>query len=254
MGILNATPDSFFDGGKFISIESALKRGEQILNEGGKIIDIGGYSSRPGAVTINQKEELDRVIPIIEAIVKSFPKAVVSIDTFRSQVAKQAIEAGAHMVNDISGGDADEQLFTSIAEFQVPYILMHMQGTPQNMQTAPKYDEVVTDILGIFSKKVNQLVKLGVNDIILDPGFGFGKTIEHNYEILNRFEEFNLLNLPVLAGLSRKSMIYKKLNITPEESLPETCRLNRIALQKGANILRVHDVKEAVQVIRDYND
>ena len=248
MGILNVTPDSFFDGGKFNSTNAALKRAETILGEGGKIIDIGGYSSRPGADNIAEKDEIKRVIPVIESILKTFPKAIISIDTFRASIAKVAIETGASIVNDISGGEADKKMFATIAKLQVPYILMHMQGSPQNMQANPIYDDVVLNIAKYFSKKVNQLTRLGVNDIILDPGFGFGKTIDHNYEILDRLEEFNVLNLPLLAGLSRKSMIYKKLNITPEESLPETIRLNKIALQKGANILRVHDVKEAVQL------
>ena len=252
MGILNVTPDSFFDGGKFNSFDTALKRAKIILNEGGKVIDIGGYSSRPGAYNINEREEINRVIPIIEMIVKTFPETVISIDTFRSEVAKQAIDAGASIINDISGGDADIKMLETIVNLQVPYIMMHMQGSPQNMQTNPQYVDVASEVLTYFSKKVNQLTQIGVNDIILDPGFGFGKTIEHNYEILDRFEEFNILNLPLLAGISRKSMIYKKLGITPEKSLPETIRLNKIALDKGANILRVHDVKEAVELIENY--
>ncbi|MBL4651985.1 MAG: dihydropteroate synthase [Flavobacteriales bacterium] len=252
MGILNVTPDSFFDGGKFNSFDTALKRAKIILNEGGKVIDIGGYSSRPGAYNINEREEINRVIPIIEMIVKTFPETVISIDTFRSEVVKQAIDAGASIINDISGGDADIKMLETIVNLQVPYIMMHMQGSPQNMQTNPQYVDVASEVLTYFSKKVNQLTQIGVNDIILDPGFGFGKTIEHNYEILDRFEEFNILNLPLLAGISRKSMIYKKLGITPEKSLPETIRLNKIALDKGANILRVHDVKEAVELIENY--
>ena len=254
MGILNVTPDSFFDGGKFNSTEKAIHRAETIINEGCKIIDIGGYSSRPGADIISEQDELKRVIPVIKEITKLFPEAIISVDTFRANVAIQAIEFGASIVNDISGGDGDKKMFDTISSIQVPYVMMHMQGNPKNMQMNPKYNDVVLDIIKYFSKKVNILTQLGVNDIILDPGFGFGKTIDDNYEILDRFNEFNLLNIPMLAGISRKSMIYKKLGITPQESLPETIRLNKIALRKGANILRVHDVKEAVKITESFKD
>ena len=254
MGILNVTPDSFFDGGKFNSTEKAIHRAETIINEGCKIIDIGGYSSRPGADIISEQDELKRVIPVIKEITKLFPEAIISVDTFRANVAIQAIEFGASIVNDISGGDGDKKMFDTISSIQVPYVMMHMQGNPKNMQMNPKYNDVVLDILKYFSKKANILTQLGVNDIILDPGFGFGKTIDDNYEILDRFNEFNLLNIPMLAGISRKSMIYKKLGITPQESLPETIRLNKIALRKGANILRVHDVKEAVKITESFKD
>lgn len=254
MGILNVTPDSFFDGGKYNSTAKALQRAEKILNEGGRILDVGGYSSRPGADIISEQDEIKRIIPVIKEITKLFPQAIISVDTFRSNVATKAIEVGASIVNDISGGDGDKKMFDTISSMQVPFIMMHMQGVPQSMQTNPKYNDVVLDILKYFSKKINELGELGVNDIIIDPGFGFGKTIEHNYEILDRFNEFNFLNLPTLAGLSRKSMIYKKLGINSEESLPETIRLNKIALQRGANILRVHDVKEAVEITELYKD
>ncbi len=254
MGILNVTPDSFFDGGKFNSTIKALQRAETILSEGGRIIDIGGYSSRPGADIISEHDEIKRTIPVIKEISKLFPEAIISVDTFRSNVATKAIDFGASIINDISCGDGDYKMFDTIAALQVPFIMMHMQGTPQNMQNNPNYNDVVLDILKYFSKKINMLAERGVNDLILDPGFGFGKTIENNYEILDRFNEFNLLNLPTLAGLSRKSMIYKKLGITPEKSLPETIRLNKIALQKGANILRVHDVKETVEITQSYKD
>ena len=254
MGILNVTPDSFFDGGKFNSTEKAIHRAETIINEGCKIIDIGGYSSRPGADIISEQDELKRVIPVIKEITKLFPEAIISVDTFRANVAIQAIEFGASIVNDISGGDGDKKMFDTISSIQVPYVMMHMQGNPKNMQMNPKYNDVVLDILKYFSKKANILTQLGVNDIILDPGFGFGKTIDDNYEILDRFNEFNLLNIPMLAGISRKSMIYKKLGITPQESLPETIRLNKIALRKGAKILRVHDVKEAVKITESFKD
>ena len=254
MGILNVTPDSFFDGGKFNSTEKAIHRAETIINEGCKIIDIGGYSSRPGADIISEQDELKRVIPVIKEITKLFPEAIISVDTFRANVAIQAIEFGASIVNDISGGDGDKKMFDTISSIQVPYVMMHMQGNPKNMQMNPKYNDVVLDIIKYFSEKANILTQLGVNDIILDPGFGFGKTIDDNYEILDRFNEFNLLNIPMLAGISRKSMIYKKLGITPQESLPETIRLNKIALRKGANILRVHDVKEAVKITESFKD
>ncbi|MDA9563696.1 dihydropteroate synthase [Flavobacteriales bacterium] len=249
MGILNVTPDSFYDGGKFNASDLALKRAENILRDGGKIIDIGGYSSRPGADNVAEQDELKRVIPVIENIRQRFPSAFISVDTFRSNVAKEAVAAGAHIINDISGGDGDVNMFTTIAKLNVPYIMMHMQGTPQNMQINPTYTNVTNDIISYFEKKIDKLTSLGATDILLDPGFGFGKTIEHNYTLLKRLSEFCKLNRPLLIGISRKSMIYKKLGITAEESLAGTIALNAIALEKGASILRVHDVKEAVDLV-----
>lgn len=250
MAIVNATPDSFYDGGQNNSVEKALKQTKKHLKEGAVIIDVGGYSSRPGADKVNEKEELERVIPVIEAIVSTFPKTIISIDTFRSNVAKRAIEAGAAMINDISAGEMDEKMFTTVADLKVPYIMMHMQGTPETMQNQPKYKNIVQEITNYFSEKINELRKHGVNDIIIDPGFGFGKTLEHNYEILGELNHFQLLGLPILAGLSRKSMIYKLLNTNAKGVLNGTIAANMIALQNSANILRVHDVKEAVECVK----
>lgn len=249
MGILNVTPDSFYDGGQFNASDLALKRAENILEEGGKIIDIGGYSSRPGANHILEQEELKRVIPVIENIRQKFPSAILSIDTFRSNVATEAVAAGADIINDISGGDGDVDMYDTVAKLNVPYLMMHMQGTPQNMQINPIYTDVTTEVISYFEKKIDKLNSLGVNEIILDPGFGFGKTIQHNYTLLKRLDEFSTLKRPLLIGVSRKSMIYKKLGITAEDSLLGTIALNAIALDKGASILRVHDVKEAANLI-----
>ena len=249
MGILNVTPDSFFDGGKYFDKKTILKRAESIINEGATIIDIGGYSSRPGAKNISEEEELERVINPIKSIVKKFPEAIISIDTFRSKVAKKAIEAGASIINDISAGEMDSKMFETVRELQVPYIIMHMKGTPQNMQKNPKYKDITKEIIQGLGKKINELTKLGVNDIIIDPGFGFGKTIEHNYELLDNLELFSVLETPVLIGISRKSFIYKKHNTTPDNVLKETTELHKIGIQKGASILRVHDVKEAVGLV-----
>lgn len=250
MGIINVTPDSFYDGGKNNSIEAAINQVRKHLKEGAVVIDIGGYSSRPGADEVTEKEELNRTIPIIEAVLIAFPDTIISIDTFRSNVAKKAIEAGAAIINDISAGDLDENMFSVVAEKQVPYIIMHMQGIPKTMQNNPNYTNIIQEIMDYFSKKINALRKKGVNDIIIDPGFGFGKTLEHNYEILGKLNNLQLLNVPVLAGISRKSMIYKLLNTSAKESLNGTIAANIIALQNGANILRVHDVKEATECIK----
>ena len=250
MGIINVTPDSFYDGGKNNSIQAAINQVEKHLEEGAIVIDIGGYSSRPGADEVTEKEELNRTIPIIEAVLMAFPDTIISIDTFRSNVAKKAIEAGAAIINDISAGDLDENMFSVVAEKQVPYIIMHMKGIPKTMQNNPNYTNIIQEIIYYLSKKIYTLRKKGVNDIIIDPGFGFGKTLEHNYEILGKLNNLQLLNAPVLAGISRKSIIYKLLNTSSKESLSGTIAANIIALQNGANILRLHDVKEAAECIK----
>lgn len=250
MGILNITPDSFYRDSRNATINEAIAKTEQFLKEGAAFIDVGGYSSRPGAKDISTDEELQRVIPIIEVLAKEFPAAVFSVDTFRARVAEEAIEAGAHIVNDISSGDMDEMMFETVASLQVPYMIMHMQGTPQNMHLNPAYGNVTLEVVDYFARKVAELRKLKVHDVIIDPGFGFGKTMSHNYQLLNELEAFKLFKLPVLVGFSRKGMIYKALNITAAESLNGTSVLNTIALQKGAGILRVHDVKEAVECVK----
>ena len=249
MGILNTTPDSFYDGGKYKDMDTALTHVEKMLNAGATFIDVGAYSSRPNATHITEEEELHRILPIVTTMVEKFPEILISIDTFRSKVAKECVQIGACMVNDISGGTIDTAMFSTIAELQVPYILMHMQGTPQNMQKNTVYDDLVKDIIYFFSEKVQQLNALHVNDIILDVGFGFGKTLEQNYTLLQRLDLFKILELPILAGLSRKSMLYKLLDTTPQEALNGTTAANTIALLNGASILRVHDVKEATEAI-----
>lgn len=248
MGILNVTPDSFFDGGQHNSIQDALDRAKKMIDEGVDIIDIGAYSSRPGAQLISSQEETDRAIPIIKLLRKEYPETILSIDTFRATVAEAAVTAGVHIINDISGGDIDQDMFETVARLQVPYILMHMRGTPETMQSLTDYVEIVTDISTYFGKKISRLRALGVKDIILDPGFGFAKTIDQNYELLKRIEEFHYFNLPILGGISRKSMIYRKLDITPQESLNATTALNTLLLERGVQILRVHDVKEAKEL------
>jgi len=250
MGILNITPDSFYNNSRTNSIDEALRKTETFLNDGATFIDIGGYSSRPGAKDISTDEELGRLIPVVEAINKNIPEAIISIDTFRAKVAEETILAGAHIINDIASGDMDAKMFETVARLQVPYIMMHMQGTPQNMQQNPVYDNVLLDVIDYLAKKIDMLKKLKVHDVIIDPGFGFGKTIEHNYELLNQMQEFKIFKLPVLAGFSRKGMIYKVLKNTAAEALNGTTILNTIALQKGAKILRVHDVKEAVECVK----
>jgi dihydropteroate synthase len=251
MGILNVTPDSFFDGGRYSGKDAALKQAEKMLSEGATMLDVGGASSRPGAAEVSEKEELERVIPVVEGIKSHFPEAVISVDTWRASVAKAAVEAGASMVNDISGGQFDEQMFETVAALNVPYILMHIQGTPATMQQNPQYDDVVTEVLDFFIQKIEKLRTLGVKDIVLDPGFGFGKTVEHNYQLLKNLHVFsNVTGLPVLAGISRKSMICKVLKVNPEHALNGTTALHMVALQQGAKILRAHDVREAMEVIR----
>ncbi len=249
MGILNTTPDSFYDGGKYKDMDTALTHVEKMLNAGATFIDVGAYSSRPNATHITEEEELHRILPIVTTMVEKFPEILISIDTFRSKVAKECVQIGACMVNDISGGTLDTAMYSTIAELQVPYILMHMQGTPQNMQKNTVYDDLVKDIIYFFSEKVQQLNALHVNDIILDVGFGFGKTLEQNYTLLQQLDLFKILELPILAGLSRKSMLYKLLDSTPQEALNGTTAANTIALLNGASILRVHDVKEATETI-----
>lgn len=250
MSILNITPDSFYDGGTNMDISKVIKKAEQMLVEGATILDIGGMSSRPGADIISIEEELNRVIPVITAIVKHFPDSILSIDTVQSVVAKAAIEAGASIVNDISAGKIDPEMYTTVAQLGVPYILMHMQGKPKDMQQAPSYEEVQLNVLDFLIEELGKLRALGVKDVVIDPGFGFGKSIAHNYQLLKEMHIFKIMEVPILAGLSRKSMIYKVLDCTPQEALNGTSVLNLVALQQGAAILRVHDVKEAMETIR----
>jgi dihydropteroate synthase len=251
MGILNITPDSFYKGSRFTTEKTILNEAEKMLTEGATILDVGGMSSRPGADIISEEEESDRVIPAIRALVKAFPKAIISIDTFRSNIAKAAVTEGVSMINDISAGNMDTRMFETVAELQnIPYILMHMKGTPDTMQKHAVYEDITLEILDFFIEKVGQLRGLLVKDIIIDPGFGFGKTIDHNFELLKKMHVFKILEVPILAGLSRKSMIWKTLKITPDEALNGTSVCNFVALQQGAQILRVHDVKEAKQTIQ----
>lgn len=251
MGILNVTPDSFFDGSRKQTEEEIRSRVEQIVAEGGSMIDIGAYSSRPGADDVSAKEEMERLRRGMKILREVAPHIPVSVDTFRADVAKMSIEElGADIINDISGGELDKAMFKTVAELKVPYILMHMKGTPQTMQQAPHYDDLMKEILLYFAEKIQQLRDLGQKDIILDPGFGFAKTLEHNYELMNHMEELKLFELPILSGVSRKSMIYKLLGNTPQDALNGTTVLNTISLMKGASILRVHDVKEAVEVAK----
>ncbi|SDT68047.1 dihydropteroate synthase [Mucilaginibacter mallensis] len=250
MGIINLTPDSFYADSRKQDTSSALQQAEKMLTDGAAFLDIGAYSSRPGAEDISIQEEMDRLLPVVEEIVKAFPNAVLSIDTFRAQVAEATIKAGAHIINDIGGGGLDADMFATVARLQVPYILMHMKGTPQNMNQLAQYEDVFNEVFDYFTNKYYQLKQLGVKDVILDPGFGFAKKTEHSYTLMNRLQDFNVLQLPVLVGISRKNMIYKTLGITAVEALNGTTTLNTIALTKGANILRVHDVKEAVEAVK----
>ncbi|MFD1166134.1 dihydropteroate synthase [Sphingobacterium daejeonense] len=249
MGILNLTPDSFFDGGKHSSLETAMLHAEKLIAEGADMIDIGAYSSRPGAQEISAQEEMDRAIPFIEAIHQSYPDVILSIDTFRADVAESCVQAGGHIINDISGGTLDENMFETVARLQVPYILMHMRGTPATMQQMTDYEDVVNDVAESLGHHVSRLRELGVRDIILDPGYGFAKTIDQNYELLMRVNELHYFGLPILGGISRKSMLYKKIGLKPDEVLPGTIALNTLLLERGVQILRVHDVKEAKQLI-----
>jgi len=251
MGIINVTPDSFYTGSRVTSDEEIMKRASRMIEEGADFIDIGGYSSRPGAANITPDEERSRVINAVKIVNREFPDTVISIDTFRSEIAKEAVlEGGAGMLNDISGGEADKKMFNVVEKLQVPYIMMHMQGVPGTMQENPVYDDVVADILKWFGERIFRLQSMGVNDIIIDPGFGFGKKPVHNFELLKRLGDFSIAGLPLLVGFSRKSIIWKTLGITPEEALNGTSVLNTVALMNGADILRVHDVKEAVQAVK----
>jgi dihydropteroate synthase len=251
MGIVNVTPDSFYDGGKMTDEKVLLASVEKMVNEGVSILDIGGVSTKPGALQVSTKTELERLLPAVVAIRKNFPAIPISIDTFRSWVAVRIIdEIGPIMVNDISGGSLDSNMFETIGKLKIPYILSHIQGTPSTMQDDPQYEDIIKEISTYFSERVKRLSKLGVEDIIIDPGFGFGKNLDHNYELLNRLDSFKVFQLPVMVGLSRKSMIWKALEITPETSLNGTTVANTLAIMGGADILRVHDVKEAVEVVK----
>ncbi|TEW65376.1 dihydropteroate synthase [Mucilaginibacter phyllosphaerae] len=251
MGIINITPDSFYAESRKTGV-NVLQQAGKMLADGAAFLDLGAYSSRPGAADIAEQEEMDRLLPAVEAIAKAYPDALISVDTFRSGVAEAAIKAGAHIINDISGGMLDEAMFATVARLQVPYILMHMKGTPQTMQQLAAYEDVFAEVYDYFVQKIYQLKQLGVHDIILDPGFGFAKRPEHSYALMNRMQEFHRLQLPVLAGVSRKKMIYGLLNASAQEALNGTTALNTIALMKGAGILRVHDVKEAVEAVKIY--
>ena len=251
MGILNLTPDSFFEGSRVPTTEkSVLVAVEKKISEGADFLDLGGYSTRPGAIAISMEEEIARVIPAVGTIKRQFPEILLSVDTFRSQVAKAAVEEGADLVNDISAGNLDPEMLPLIAQLDVPYIAMHMKGTPQTMQSLSDYTDLVPEILAYFSKKVEQFRNFGIKDVIIDPGFGFAKTITQNFELLKELKSLNRLGLPVMAGVSRKSMIYKTLKISANEALNGTTALNMFALMQGANILRVHDVKEAKETIQ----
>lgn len=249
MAILNLTPDSFYSGSRSTNIADALKKAAIFLAEGAKFIDIGAYSSRPGAAAITTDEELKRLIPVVSAIAKEFPHALISIDTFRAKVAEEAIWAGGHLINDIAAGTLDESMFETVARLKVPYIMMHLKGNPQNMQEHAIYQDVVSEVATYFKEKIKILKALGVADLIIDPGFGFAKTVPHNYQLLQQLDSFGQFNLPVLVGFSRKSMITKVLGNKTDEALNGTSVLNTVALLKGASILRVHDVKEAVECI-----
>jgi len=254
MSIVNTTPDSFYDGGQYNTIEKALLKVEVDISNNATFIDIGGYSSKPNAAHVTEEEELKRTIPVIEAILKSFPEAVISIDTFRGKVAKEAVDAGAALINDISAFELDKEMINTLKTYKVPYILMHMLGTPQNMQNNPSYKNVVKDIIQFLSNKIKELKTFGIHDIIIDPGFGFGKTLSNNYELMANLDYFSSLKHPLLVGISRKSMIYKLLNIKSLKSINGTTALNMYSLLNGANILRVHDTKEAKECIRIFNE
>ena len=253
MGILNTTPNSFYDGGSSQSMDLILDKVEKYLSEGADILDIGGYSTKPGAEEISEQEEIDRTAPVIEAISTKYPETIISVDTFRGNVAREAVNAGASIINDVSGWELDENMFPAIVDLNVPYILMHMKGTPQTMQNEPEYNDVTLEVNEYFAKKIAQLKAAKVKDIILDPGFGFAKTLEHNYELFSKMEALGFGEFPLLVGISRKSMIYKLVDSTPQEALNGTSVLNMVALQKGAKILRVHDVKAAKETLQIYN-
>lgn len=253
MGILNVTPDSFFDGGTYKDEKSIIDQVKKMLNDGAAFIDIGGYSSRPGADFVSEDEELQRVVPIVALILKHFPEALISIDTFRSRVAEQSINAGAALINDISAGKLDTNMLATIGKLGVPYIMMHMRGNPKTMQQHTNYKDLIKEVISYFAERISAAHNERINDIIIDPGFGFAKTLDQNYELLNAMELLQVLEKPILAGVSRKSMIYKLLNTTAEHALNGSSALNMIALQKGASILRVHDVKEALECVTLFN-
>jgi len=254
MGILNVTPDSFFDGGKWSDERYLLSQVDKILSEGAKIIDVGGMSTRPGAEIVSVDEELKRVIPAIKLIVQHFSDAIISVDTIRANVASNAIENGAAIINDISGGTFDEAMISTVASLQVPYVVMHKKGMPKDMQQNPVYENVVTEVFDFLQQQVQKCKQVGIKDVIVDVGFGFGKTLEHNFSLLKNLEVFKQINCPVLFGVSRKNMITKTLNIKNADALNGTTALNMAGLMKGANIIRVHDVKEAVEVVKLYNN
>ena len=250
MGILNITPDSFFGGSRYNTDEEIIAAAGRMLEDGAAILDVGGYSSRPGASDISKEEERRRVMRAISLIRREYPDSVISVDTFRSDIALEAVlEAGAHMINDISGGDADSNMFSIVGRLNVPYIMMHMKGDPATMQKNPVYDDIVADLLKYFADRILKLRTAGVKDIIIDPGFGFGKTVDHNFELMSRLDDMSITGLPLMAGISRKSMIWKTLNVTADEALNGTTAMHAVALLKGADILRVHDVREAMQAV-----
>lgn len=250
MGILNVTPNSFYDGGKHNEINAIIRQVDKMLSEGADIIDVGAYSSKPSAEFVSEQTEIDRLKVVIKELINTFPEIVLSVDTFRANVAKIAIDYGASIINDISAGLLDDAMLPTVAELKVPYVMMHMRGTPQTMQTLTSYDDIVKDLVFYFSERIQVARSYGISDIIIDPGFGFAKTLEQNYELLKKMELFSFLEVPLLVGISRKSMIYKVLENTPQQALNGTTILNTIALQKGATVLRVHDVKEAVECIK----
>lgn len=251
MGILNLTPDSFYAGSRYLSANDVVKQADRMLEQGADFLDIGAASSRPGAAEVTVSEEWQRLQPVLEALAAHFPDALVSVDTYHAEIARRAVQDyGVALINDISAGTLDKHMFATMADLQVPYIIMHMQGTPRTMQSNPQYDNLIKDIVRYLAEKINQLRLLGVNDIIADPGFGFGKTLQHNYQLLEKLDAFRILERPLLVGLSRKSMIYKLLNTTPQEALNGTTALHTIALLKGASILRVHDVPAAREVVQ----
>ena len=250
MGILNITPNSFFDGGRYATEEEIIAKTAKMLQEGATFIDVGAYSSKPSAEFVSEEEELERIVPVVRLLVEKFPGILLSIDTFRSKVASACIENGAAIINDISAGNLDDKMLDVIAQYQVPYIMMHMRGTPQSMQSLTQYDDIIKEMLFYFSEKISQARSLGINDLIVDPGFGFAKTINQNFEVMQKLQLFHNLDLPLLVGISRKSMIHKTLGITADEALNGTTFLNTFALTKGARILRVHDVKEAVDCVK----
>lgn len=249
MGILNITPDSFYDGGKNNNIVSAIKQAEKMIGEGAEIIDIGAISTRPYSDNISEKEEIIRLLPTLKILRRSFAKTILSVDTYRAEVAKIALEEGANIINDISAGSFDEEMLKIIVQKKAPYVAMHIKGTPDSMQLNPQYNDVVEEVMSFFAEKLNYFRQIGLSDVIIDPGFGFGKTVEHNYKLLKNLDLFSIHDAPILVGLSRKSFINKVLNIKPENALNGTTALNTIALLKGADILRVHDVKEAKEII-----